>query len=215
MTSRYAVELELDRVAAGHPALRTVRLRPGIVFQRGAAEEIRRLFLGPFVPGRLVRPGLVPVVPAVRGVRFQAVHAADLAEAYRLAVLDPSAHGAYNVAAEPVLDLRRIAGLLRALPVPVPTGLARAAAALTWRARLQPTPPGWLDLGVRAPLMELGRIRDELGWEPVHTATEAIDELLGGLADASGDQTPPLAAGADAPGRAQEIRTGLGARPGV
>lgn len=210
-----AAERQLDAVEAEFRAMRVVRLRPGIVMQRGAAEEIRRFFLGPFVPTRLLWPGLIPVVPDVRGVCFQAVHAADLAQAYRLAVLTADAHGAYNVAGEPVLDLRRIAGLLKALPVPVPTGLARAVAALTWRVRLQPTPPGWLDLGVRAPLMDTTRARTELGWAPERTATEAIDELLEGLADAAGDETPPLAAGDDAPGRAQEIRTGLGARQGV
>ena len=210
-----AAERALDAFEAAHPAVRTVRLRPGIVFQRGAAEEIRRYFLGPFFPGRLLRPGLVPVVPDVRNVRFQAVHAADLAQAYRLALLTPQARGAYNIAAEPVLDLKRVAGLLHALPVPVWTGVARAAAALTWRARLQPTPPGWLDLGVRAPIMDGARARDELGWAPERTALESIGELLGGLADAAGEDTPPLAAGEDAPGRANEVATGLGARPGV
>ncbi len=210
-----AAERALDTVEAAHPELRVVRLRPGLVFQRGAAEEIRRLFAGPFLPGRLVRPALVPVVPDVRGVCFQAVHSTDLAQAYRLAVLNPEARGAYNVAAEAPLDLRTIARRLKALPIPVPARLARAAAAVTWRARLQPTPPGWLDLALQSPLMDVTRIREELGWSPERTATQALDDLLQGLRDAAGEGTPPLAAGEDAPGRAQEVRTGLGARPGV
>lgn len=210
-----AAERALDTVEAAHPELRVVRLRPGLVFQRGAAEEIRRLFAGPFLPGRLVRPGLVPVVPDVRGVCFQAVHSADLAQAYRLAVLNPEARGAYNVAAEAPLDLRTIARRLKALPIPVPARLARAAAAVTWRARLQPTPPGWLDLALQSPLMDATRIRDELGWVPERTAVQALDDLLEGFRDAAGEHTPPLAAGEDAPGRAQEVRTGLGARPGL
>lgn len=151
----------------------------------------------------------------MRGVCFQAVHSADLAQAYRLAVLDPEARGAYNVAAEAPLDLRTIARRLKALPIPVPAGLARAAAAVTWRARLQPTPPGWLDLAVQSPLMDTTRIRTELGWNPERTALEALDDLLEGLRDAAGENTPPLAAGDDAPGRAHEVRTGVGARPGL
>jgi UDP-glucose 4-epimerase len=210
-----AAERELDAVEAEFPALRVVRLRPGIVMQRGAAEEIRRFFLGPLIPNRLIRPGLVPLMPDVRSVAFQAVHAEDLARAYARAVLAPDAHGAYNIAAEPPLTTRSIARRLRAVPVPVPTGVARAAAALTWRLRLQPTPPGWLDLGVHAPLMDTRRARDELGWTPTRTAVEALDDLLGGLRDGAGDETPPLAGGADAPGRGQEIATGLGARSGV
>jgi nucleoside-diphosphate-sugar epimerase len=212
---KVAAERELDRVERAHPELRVVRLRPGIVLQRGAAEEIRRFFLGPFVPNRLLRPSLIPVVPDVRGVCFQAVHAADLAQAYKLAVLRPEARGPYNVAAEGPLDLRAIARSLKALPVPVPTAVARGVAALTWRARLQPTPPSWLDLGVQLPLMDTTRIREELGWAPRRTAGDALDELLEGLRDGAGDATPPLAAGDDAPGRGQEIATGLGARSGV
>ncbi|MDQ3630259.1 MAG: NAD-dependent epimerase/dehydratase family protein [Actinomycetota bacterium] len=212
---KVAAERALDAVEAAHPELRVVRLRPALVFQRGAAEEIRRLFLGPFVPGRLLRPGVIPVVPDVRGVCFQAVHSADLAQAYRLAVLNPEARGAYNVAAEAPLDLRTIARRLKALPIPVPAGLARALAAVTWRARLQPTPPGWLDLAVHSPLMDTTRIREELGWNPARTAVQALDDLLDGLRDAAGENTPPLAAGDEAPGRAQEVRTGVGARPGL
>ncbi len=209
-----AAERELDAVEAGHPELRVVRLRPGIVMQRGAAEGVRRLFAGPFVPGRLLRPGLIPIVPDVRGVCFQAVHSADVAQAYRLALLRPDARGAYNVAADPPLDMRVIARRLKALPVPVPARLARAVAAATWRARLQPTPPGWLDLAIQTPLMDTSRIRDELGWSPERTAVQAFDDILEGLGDAAGEDTPPLAAGADAPGRMQEVRTGVGSRAG-
>lgn len=209
-----AAERELDAVEEDHPELRVVRLRPGIVMQHGAAEEVRRLFLGPFLPGRLLRPGIIPVVPDVRGVRFQAVHSADLAQAYRLAVLRPDARGAYNVAADPPLDLRTIARRLKAIPVPVPARLARAAAAATWRARLQPTPPGWLDLGLDAPLMDTSRIRDELGWSPERTAMQAFDDLLEGLQHAAGEDTPPLAPG-DALGRAHEVGTAVGSRAGL
>lgn len=212
---KVAAERALDAVEAAHPELRVVRLRPGIVLQRGAAEEIRRFFLGPFVPNRLIRPGLVPLVPAVQGVCFQVVHADDLAAAYRLAVLSDAARGAYNVATEGPVDLRTIARRLRALPVPVPAGLARAAAALTWRARLQPTEPSWLDLGLHLPLMDTTRIREELGWAPARTAEQALDALLGGLRDGAGDDTPPLAADRDATGRAREVATGLGSRAGV
>ena len=206
-----AVERELDDVEAEFPKLRAVRLRPGIVMQRGAAEEIRRFFFGPFVPNRLIRPGLIPVLPAVQGVAFQAVHADDLAQAYRRAALDPAAHGAYNVAAEAPLDMKIIARLLGARTFPVPAGLARAAAAFTYDLRLHPTPPGWLDLAVQSPFMDTTRIREELGWTPRRTAVEALRDLLDGLHDGAGDQTPPLAAGQDAPGRLHEVATGVGA----
>lgn len=208
-----AAEHELDAVEQRFPELRVVRMRPGIVMQRAAGEEIRRYFLGPFVPGQLLRPGLVPLMPHVPGIAFQAVHADDLARAYTLAATDPRARGAYNVAAEDPLDTRSIATALRARTVPVPAPVARLAAAATWKLRLQPTPPGWLDLGLHAPLMDTRRIREELGWGERHSAAEALGELLEGIRDGAGADTPPLAAGEDAPGRAHEVATGLGARP--
>ncbi len=205
-----AAEDELDLVESAFPALRVVRLRPGIVMQRGAAEEIRRFFLGPFVPNRVIRPGLIPVFPDVAGVAFQVVHADDLAKAYRLAVLDERARGAYNVATEGPVDTRTIAKHLRARTVPVPARVARAFAGLTYAARLHPTPPGWLDLGVHSPLMDTSRIREELGWAPERTAEEALADLLQGLHDGAGDDTPPLADHDAAPGRLHEVRTGVG-----
>ena len=96
------------------------------------------------------------------------MHADDVAEAYRLAATDERARGAYNVAADPVLDAAALGRALGARPVRVPVRAVRAAAGLTWRARLQPTPPGWLDMGMAVPLMSTRRIREELGWAPRH-----------------------------------------------
>ena len=67
----------------------------------------------------------------------------DVAEAYRLAVLDAEARGAYNVAADPLLDGERLATLLGRAGGPRARARSlRAGADLTWRARLQPTPAG-------------------------------------------------------------------------
>src|SRR5689334_11712543 len=152
-TSFYArhkaiAERSLDELEAARPALRVVRLRPALIFKRDAASGIRRLFAGPFLPSPLVRPGLLPVLPIPAGLVVQAVHSDDVAEAYRLAATDDRARGPYNVAADPVLDAAALGRTLRARTVPVPVAVVRAAADLTWRARLQPTPAGWLDMGM-------------------------------------------------------------------
>lgn len=212
--SRHKAEAEraLDEVERHAAHLRVVRLRPGLIFKREAAQEIRRLFIGPLLPSALVRTSLLPVIPAIPRLAFQAVHARDVGEAYRLAALDERAHGAYNVAAEPVLDVPRLAELLGARPVPVPARLARGLAALTWRLRLQPTPPGWLDLALGSPLMDSARIRDELGWAPRGGGDEALLELIDGLRAAAGADTPPLRADAGGPLRVRELLTGVGRR---
>ncbi|MFZ0088523.1 MAG: NAD-dependent epimerase/dehydratase family protein [Solirubrobacteraceae bacterium] len=207
-----AVERDLDRLEAEHPALRIVRLRPGLIFQRQAATEIRRLFAGPLLPGALLRSRFAPVSPAVDRLRFQAVHSDDVAQAYRAAVLSDSA-GAFNIAAEPVIGAGELAELLDARPVTVPARVVRAAAAATYALRLQPAEPGWVDMALGVPLMSSERARRELGWAPRHSATEALLELVAGMRDGADDDTPPLARSTSGPLRVREFLTGLGGRP--
>jgi nucleoside-diphosphate-sugar epimerase len=207
-----AVERILDSFEAAHPDLRVVRLRPGLIFQREAASEIRRLFAGPLLPNVLLQRSLIPIVPSHPRLRFQAVHTHDVAEAYRLAVIDESAHGAYNIAAEPVLDGERLGVLLGARPVRVPAAVLRIGADLTWRARLQPTPAGWVDMGLGVPIMDTARARAELGWTPRHTGEEAFMDLFEGMRDGAGLATPPLDPGTGGPARTGEVLTGVGAK---
>jgi nucleoside-diphosphate-sugar epimerase len=205
-----AVERILDSFEAAHPSVRVVRMRPGLTFKREAATQIRRLFAGPFLPGSLLRPLFIPALPVTERLRFQAVHTDDLAEAYRLAVVDDSARGAYNVAADPVLDGDTLGGALRARQLPVPAALLRAGAAASYLARLQPTEPGWVDMGLGVPIMDTTRVRSELGWEPRHTAVEAFEELLEGMREGAGLDTPPLDPATSGPLRVREVVTGVG-----
>ncbi|HEX8074111.1 MAG TPA: NAD-dependent epimerase/dehydratase family protein [Thermoleophilaceae bacterium] len=206
-----AAERELDRFERDFPGVRSVRLRPGLIFKREAASEIRRYFAGPFLPNRLVRRRLIPVVPDVERLRFQAVHSLDVGEAYRLAVVR-DVRGAFNVAADPVLDPRELGDLLGARPVRVPPAALRAAAALSWRLRLQPTPPGWVDMALGVPLMDTTRAREQLDWQPRHSSRDALMDLLNGMRDGSGVDTPPLASRASGPLRRRELLSGVGAR---
>jgi len=211
--SRHKAEVEriVDAFERDRPETRVVRLRPALIFKREAASGIRRLFAGPLLPSPLVRPGLVPFVPDTPRLRFQAVHSRDVGDAYRLAVVG-DARGAFNVAADPVLDPTELARLLGARKVPVPGGLLRGLAAATWRLHLQPTPPGWVDLALGVPLLDTARARLELGWEPHYRAGEALLELLDGMRDRAGAPTPPLDPGSGGPARAEELATGVGAR---
>jgi nucleoside-diphosphate-sugar epimerase len=191
--ARHKAEVEslLDRFQVERPETRVVRLRPGLIFKRSSGEEQRRYFLGPLFPRMLARRGAVAIVPDLAGLRVQAVHTRDVAEAYRLAVVG-DARGAFNVAAEPVLDAPTLAQALGARVLPVPPAVARGAMAASWRLRLQPTPPGWLDMGLSVPLMDTTRAREELGWEPRHSSLQAVREVLSGIAEAEGEPTPPL-----------------------
>ncbi|HSC73485.1 MAG TPA: NAD-dependent epimerase/dehydratase family protein, partial [Gaiellaceae bacterium] len=143
----------LDRFEREHPVIRVVRLRPALSFKRESASEQRRLFGGPFVPGSLLRRGLVPLVPEIPELSFQAVHSDEVGNAYRLAVVD-GARGPFNIAAPPLLDLTTIARLLRARTFPLSARVARALASLAFRGRLSSLPPDWLDMGLAAPLLD-------------------------------------------------------------
>jgi UDP-glucose 4-epimerase len=212
--SRHKAEVEslLDEFERGEPGVRIVRLRPGLIFKREAATEIRRLFLGPLIPRIAFDRRVLAAVPEIARLRFQAVHTDDVAEAFRLALLDENARGAYNVAADPVLDPKELGRILDARPVKVPARALRGLAATTWRARLQPTPPGWLDMALGVPLMDTAKAREELGWKPSKDSGEALLELLGGLRAGAGYETPPLDPASSGPARVNELRTGIGAR---
>jgi nucleoside-diphosphate-sugar epimerase len=205
------VERILDRFEAEHPAMRVVRLRPGLIFKGDAASGIRRLFAGPLLPTPLLRRGLIPIVPALDGLHFQAVHSLDVGDAYRLAVVG-DVRGAFNIAAEPVLDPPELGRLLGARPLPVPVKALRMAVEATWKLRLQPTPPGWLDMALAVPLMDIGRAHRELAWTPTRNAGDALLELIDAMRRGDGLQTAPLAPGGAGPLRIREWVTGVGAR---
>ena len=195
------VEWMLDRIEDDHPQLRVVRIRPGLIFQRAVGTEISRYFVGPLLPAWLLRPQWLPVVPSHPGLRMQAVHADDVADAYARAVLS-DAHGAFNIAAGPVLDPAVAARTFHGVQVPVPGFALRGAAAASWWMRLQPIDAGWVQLALKAPLMSCDRAATELGWRPRRDAVSALQELVAGMADrAHDDGGPPLSGDPAMPGR--------------
>jgi nucleoside-diphosphate-sugar epimerase len=206
-----ATERMLDQLEREHPSLRVVRLRPGLIFKAQAATQIRRLFAGPFLPRWLLRASLIPVVPELPRLRFQAVHSLDVGEAYRLAVLS-NARGAFNIAAEPPIGAPELGSLLHARRVRVPAALLRTGAAATYHLRLQPTEPGWVDMALAVPLMDTARARRELGWQPRVSSLDALAELIDGMRRADDLDTPPLARGTSGPARARELLTRVGGR---
>ena len=206
------VERRLDRFEAENEGVRVIRVRPALVFKREAAEGIRRLFGGPFFPSFLARPELINYVPRIENLRAQVIHSYDVGEAFRLALANDGARGAFNVAAEPLLDAEEIGRILNARPVPVSGRLARAGADLSWRLGLQPVPAGWFDLATQVPIMDTARARAELGWTPRYDAGDALLDALEGLRTGAGLDTPPLSPRTSGPMRIREILTGVGRR---
>lgn len=205
------VERMLDELEAEHPRLRVVRLRPGLIFKAAAATEIRRLFVGPFIPRALLNRSLIPVAPRVARLRFQAVHSDDVGEAYRLAARS-DVRGAFNIAADPVIGADELAAVLGARAISLSPAVLRGAAAASYALRLQPSEPGWVDMALGTPLMDCGRARRELGWRPTRSGTEALAELIDAMRRGEDFATPPLAAATSGPLRVRELLTGIGRR---
>ncbi|WP_149182162.1 NAD-dependent epimerase/dehydratase family protein [Streptomyces sp. TRM49041] len=186
------LERVLDAFEPRNPAMRVVRLRTAFLFKETSASEQLRIFAGRLVPGRLASPKVVPAVPDIEGLLFQALHTDDAADGYRRAALGDGVHGAFNLAADPPVGARELAALLDARVVHLPRLAARTALAAAWTLHLVPSSPQLFDAFLRLPLMDCTRAHNELDWRPRYSALDALQELLHGLREGAGMATPPM-----------------------
>jgi nucleoside-diphosphate-sugar epimerase len=198
-----AQERLLDGFAKENPDVVVARLRPALTFSAEAGSEVGGYFLGQVLARLVPRKPWVPLLPIPKELVFQAVHAADVADAY-WRVLERRAEGAFNIAAEPILDPNALGWVFntrRLLPLPLP--ILRAVVEISWRLRLQATDGGWIDMAAGAPIMDTGRAHELLGWTPLRSSLESLTEMLDGVGAGKGRQaSPPLTPRKEArPGR--------------
>jgi UDP-glucose 4-epimerase len=191
-TSSYSVdkaacEAMLDEITD----MVVTRVRSALILQPAAASEISRYFIGNLIPVALLRHEVVRFAPLPRQVAVQFVHTDDVADAL-VRILRTRAGGAFNLAAEPVLDREQFATIFGGVGLPVSPRVLRTAADLSWRARLQPTDGGWIDLGLSVPLMTTEHARDSLGWTPTHTLPEILRSFTDALRNGAGGTGPLL-----------------------
>ena len=107
----------------------------------------------------------------------------------------------------PMLDRAAIGALLGARArADARRPAARGAAALSYRLRLQPTEPGLARHGARraADGHRRGRARSSAGSRAA-TASDALLDLLDGIREGAGIDTPPLEPGGAGPARVREL----------
>jgi UDP-glucose 4-epimerase len=186
-----AAEVILDEYEQrlGNASIPIARMRPGFILQRAAASGLMRYALPGYVPMQLV-PWL-PLLPLDRRLCIPLVHADDVAEAISR-VIEKRAAGPFNLAAEPPIGRDDVAAALGARPVHIPSGVLGALVELSWRARLQHIDRGWLDLAFTVPLLDCSRARGELSWDPKWSSTDALADLLDGVAHRIHADSPPL-----------------------
>jgi UDP-glucose 4-epimerase len=172
----------LDRFELDHPAVVVARLRPGLVMQGVVGDELRALFMGPFIPVRWLGRIPLPIVPIPVRTVSQVVHADDLADAFARVVLQRAA-GAFNIATEPVIGPQDVASVLGGRWLPVRIAPIRGLVWLLWHLRLLAADPGWIDIATSVPLMSTDRARTELGWVPRKDGVEAVAEAVRGVSD--------------------------------
>jgi len=189
---KLAVERELDRFERAHPGIVVTRVRTPLVLHPDAATELGHAYLGHLLPPRVLRRDHPPVLPWVRGMRLQAVHADDLAAAYRTIVRGRHP-GAFNVAGPQVLDGAGVAEATGAASVrEVSRGVARAALAVAWRAHATPLSPDWLDLVLGIPVLDADRAATALRWAPRYTTADTLRAVTTAAGRGRGFPSPPL-----------------------
>lgn len=169
-----------ERLLDGVDDLLVARVRPTLVLQPQAATEITRYFLGSLVPRSLLRPGLLRFAPLPKSFAVQFVHTDDVADAVAR-ILAARASGAFNLAADPIIDRARFAEVFGGVGPPMPVGALKALAEASYRARLQPTDGGWVEMGFKLPNIASDRARAELGWQPQHAADQVLADFVRAL----------------------------------
>jgi UDP-glucose 4-epimerase len=152
-------------IVAGPEALLLIENIPYVSIAERLPGAVRRLLD--------VMPILRPVIPDP-GVRFQLVHADDVAAALRAAVQGRGEPGVYNLAGEGELTLSDLAEALGWYSVPVPEIAVDATAQITSRLPFLPPEADWLQ-ALRVPtIMDASKARRRLGWRPKYDARETL-----------------------------------------
>lgn len=195
---KVAAEKLVDEFAQAHPEVAVARFRPTLVVQRESAWEVQTLYLGPFVPRallKLLRRRVLPVVPLPAGIALQFVHADDVGEAV-VRMVQTRATGAFNLAAD-ILDARALAGLVGGRPIAVDPRIVRRVVTALHAIHAVAVTPGWYDVAMNSPTMDISCARDELGWSPTRSSTVGAKELIDGLADGASGSTAAMGATQD------------------
>src|SRR5262245_35307766 len=187
--ARQKAELEelLALQQADYPELGLYVLRPSLVVGPHAVGRKGSLFelLFRLVPrvrrtiGPLRRiPLRVPV--AVPDLPMQLVHEEDVGRAVPQCVVGAGPPAAYNIAGDGVLSTIDVARELGLAALPLPARPAYGAARTMIRLPFLPSIVDWLEVATHPAVMETGRARSELGWQPQYSGLEALRDTLRG-----------------------------------
>ncbi len=186
----YAQEkAELERLlheqADAHPEVDLYLLRPPIVLGPHAVGAKDTL---PEPLASLTQRALdfamrlpLPIPVPVPDLPMQFIHEDDVGQALIKCVVADGPPGAYNIAGDGIVTAADVVRELGFTPVTVPAGIAetaaRAAASIPLPSFAPPVAE-WVEAASHPAIMDTGKAKRELGWEPKYTGLEALRATL-------------------------------------
>ncbi len=163
-------------------------LRPCIVAGPDAtalAEAMPWNRLGDLVSGMTRAAGRIsgllrPLFPDP-GLPLQLVHHDDVAAAIVASALGHGSPGAYNLAADGVVSLSEVANAVGGRGVRVPLTAAVATSAALARLPMVPALAEWVHVGRTSMIMDTGKAKWELGWQPRYTSKQTLEAMAEAL----------------------------------
>jgi UDP-glucose 4-epimerase len=152
--------------------------------------------LGPHVDSPVASYFRMPVIPTVLGFdpRLQFLHEQDLLEVLRHAVVT-DVEGTFNIAGDGILMLSQAIRRLSRTAVRLPSFAVSGFGSVVRQARLADFSPEQLAFLTYGRGVDTTRMREELGFHPVHTTASAFADF--------GSNLPPRT------NRAEKVLTGL------
>jgi nucleoside-diphosphate-sugar epimerase len=109
---------------------------------------------------------------------MQLIHQDDVAEALRLCVVAAGPPGAYNIAADDVVNVVDVLREFGFLPLAVPSKPVAAVARAITALPFLPSGAQWAEVLSHPAVMDTAKARTELGWSPKHSALESLRATL-------------------------------------
>lgn len=163
VADRYATDIAVQ--AAADRGIRTVVLRPSMIYGDGASEQLPLLIRQAISTGRSLYVG-------AGENRWANVYLADLAEAYYLAVQKAPAGSVYNLAGAEARMRDIAAAVAKLVGLPTAESCAPETAYAAFGQR-------WVDVALSSnSRVDSGKARAELGWDP--QGPDLLDELTSG-----------------------------------
>ena len=171
MTARSKSDVFVFRpcIVAGPNATELIENIPYVQLGEKLPEPVRNLM------GTI--PLLRPVIPDP-GVPFQLVHEDDVATALVAAIDGGRVPGVYNLAADGEITLTDLAHALGWYSMPVPELAVDLTARVVSKIPLMPARASWIS-AIRVPvLMDTGKAKMNLGWDPEHDAFDTLAQTI-------------------------------------